>query len=88
MQPLTFARIHQYISMSVPMLWTRQNDVIGSLGLAVNASLERDGHEEESERTASSSRRRTSSGRRAAGSRAVNAWSRSAARSSSSTSPI
>ena len=48
-QPLTFARIHQYISMAVPMLWTRQNDVIGALGLAVNASRERDGHAEASE---------------------------------------
>jgi predicted TIM-barrel fold metal-dependent hydrolase len=49
-QPLTFARIHQYISMSVPMLWMRQRDGIGALGLAVNASRERDGHEEASER--------------------------------------
>jgi predicted TIM-barrel fold metal-dependent hydrolase len=49
-QPLTFARIHQYISMSVPMLWTRQTDAIGALGLALNASRERDGHEEASER--------------------------------------
>jgi uncharacterized protein len=49
-QPLTFARIHQYISMSVPMLWTRQPDAIGSLGLAVNASRDRDGHPEASER--------------------------------------
>jgi uncharacterized protein len=49
-QPVTFARIHQYISMAVPMLWLRQRDVIGALGLAVNASLERDGHAEESER--------------------------------------
>ncbi len=49
-QPLTFARIHQYISMSVPMLWTRQRDAIGALGLAVNAARERDGHEEASER--------------------------------------
>jgi predicted TIM-barrel fold metal-dependent hydrolase len=47
-QPLTFARIHQYISMSVPLLWLRQKDALGSLGLAVNASRERDGHEEES----------------------------------------
>jgi predicted TIM-barrel fold metal-dependent hydrolase len=47
-QPLTFARIHQYISMAVPLLWLRQRDAIGALGLAVNASLERDGHEEES----------------------------------------
>ena len=49
-QPLTFARIHHYVSMAVPMLWLRQGDVLGSLGLAVNASRERDGHEEESER--------------------------------------
>jgi predicted TIM-barrel fold metal-dependent hydrolase len=49
-QPLTFARIHQYISMAVPMLWTRQRDAIGALGLAVNASRERDGHEESSAR--------------------------------------
>lgn len=46
-QPLTFARIHQYISMAVPMLWLRQRDAIGALGLAVNASRERDGHAED-----------------------------------------
>lgn len=46
-QPLTFARIHQYISMAVPMLWLRQRDGIGALGLAVNASRERDGHPDE-----------------------------------------
>jgi predicted TIM-barrel fold metal-dependent hydrolase len=49
-QPLTFARIHQYISMAVPMLWTRQHDAIGALGLAVNAARERDGYGEASER--------------------------------------
>jgi len=50
-QPLTFARIHQYISMAVPMLWMRQRDAIGAIGLAVNASRERsNGHPEESER--------------------------------------
>jgi uncharacterized protein len=50
-QPLTFARIHQYISMAVPMLWTRQRDVVGALGLAVNAARERsNGHPEASER--------------------------------------
>jgi len=48
-QPLTFARIHQYISMAVPMLWLRQRDAIGALGLAANASRERDGHPAESE---------------------------------------
>jgi predicted TIM-barrel fold metal-dependent hydrolase len=47
-QPLTFARIHHYISMSVPMLWLRQRDALGALGLALNAARERDGHEEES----------------------------------------
>jgi predicted TIM-barrel fold metal-dependent hydrolase len=50
-QPLTFARIHQYISMAVPMLWLRQRDAIGAIGLAANASRERgNGHPEESER--------------------------------------
>jgi len=49
-QTLTFARIHQYISMAVPLLWLRQRDAIGALGLAVNASRERDGHVEEAER--------------------------------------
>jgi predicted TIM-barrel fold metal-dependent hydrolase len=50
-QPLTFARIHQYISMAVPMLWLRQRDAIGAIGLAVNASRERsNGHPEASER--------------------------------------
>jgi uncharacterized protein len=49
-QPLTFARIHQYISMAVPMLWLRQRDALGALGLAVNASRERNGYAEESGR--------------------------------------
>jgi hypothetical protein len=49
-QPLTFARIHQYISMAVPLLWLRQRDAIGALGLAVNASRERNGYFEEAER--------------------------------------
>ena len=35
--PLTFARIHQYLSMATPLLWTRQQDTIGVLGLALNA---------------------------------------------------
>ncbi len=46
-QPLTFARIHQYVSMAVPMLWLRQRDAIGALGLAVNAARERNGHADE-----------------------------------------
>jgi predicted TIM-barrel fold metal-dependent hydrolase len=50
-QPLTFARIHQYISMAIPMLWLRQRDALGTIGLAVNASRERgNGHPEEAER--------------------------------------
>ncbi len=49
-QPLTFARIHQYICMAVPMLWLRQRDGIGALGLAVNASRERNGYLDEAER--------------------------------------
>jgi predicted TIM-barrel fold metal-dependent hydrolase len=49
-QPLTFARIHQYLSMATPLLWTRQADTIGVLGLALNATYERNGHPEETER--------------------------------------
>ena len=49
--PLTFARIHQYLSMATPLLWTRQADTIGVLGLALNACDERsNGHREETER--------------------------------------
>ena len=39
--PITFARIHQYLSMATPLLWTRQADTIGVLGLALNACDER-----------------------------------------------
>jgi predicted TIM-barrel fold metal-dependent hydrolase len=46
-QPLTLARIHQYLSMATPLLWTRQPDSIGVLGLALNACAERDGHADE-----------------------------------------
>jgi uncharacterized protein len=48
-QPLTFARIHQYLSMATPLLWTRQADTIGVLGLALNACFECDGYREETE---------------------------------------
>jgi predicted TIM-barrel fold metal-dependent hydrolase len=51
-QPLTFARIHHYLAMATPLLWTRQSDTIGVLGLALNACAERDGHVEERERIA------------------------------------
>ncbi|HSO01954.1 MAG TPA: amidohydrolase family protein [Gaiellaceae bacterium] len=48
--PLTFARIHQYLSMATPLLWTRQADTIGVLGLALNACDERsNGHREETD---------------------------------------
>jgi predicted TIM-barrel fold metal-dependent hydrolase len=49
-QPIAFARIHQYLSMATPLLWTRQPDTIGVIGLALNACYERDGHEDERER--------------------------------------
>jgi predicted TIM-barrel fold metal-dependent hydrolase len=49
--PLTFARIHQYLSMATPLLWTRQADTMGVLGLALNACDERsNGHLEDTAR--------------------------------------
>ncbi len=38
--------------MTMPMLWLRQPDSIGSLGLAINACAERDGHPETVDRIA------------------------------------
>ncbi|HEY7017610.1 MAG TPA: amidohydrolase family protein [Gaiellaceae bacterium] len=49
-QPMSFARIHQYLSMATPLLWTRQADTIGVLGLALNACDDRDGHQEAQDR--------------------------------------
>ena len=49
-QPMQLARIHQYISMCTPLLWTRQPDTLGVLGLAINTCAERDGHPEEIDR--------------------------------------
>jgi predicted TIM-barrel fold metal-dependent hydrolase len=49
-QPMAFARIHQYLSMATPLLWTRQPDTIGVIGLALNATYDRDGHSDERER--------------------------------------
>jgi hypothetical protein len=46
-QPMTFARIHQYLSMAMPMLFIRQQDSFGALGLALNATHERNGHTQE-----------------------------------------
>jgi predicted TIM-barrel fold metal-dependent hydrolase len=49
-QPLTFARIHAYLSMATPLLWMRQADTIGVLGLALNACDERsNGYREQTE---------------------------------------
>jgi hypothetical protein len=44
---MVFARIHQYLSMATPLLWMRQPDSIGVLGLALNACEERDGRAQE-----------------------------------------
>jgi hypothetical protein len=38
--PLPLARIHAYIAMATPLLWMRQPDVAGGLGLALNAAHE------------------------------------------------
>jgi predicted TIM-barrel fold metal-dependent hydrolase len=48
-QPMALARIHQYLSMAMPMLFARQQDTFGALGLALNATNERNGHGEELE---------------------------------------
>ena len=42
-RPMQLARIHQYLSMTIPLLWTRQPDTIGVLGLAINTCAERNG---------------------------------------------
>ncbi len=49
-QPMALARVHQYLSMATPLLWTRQPDTIGVLGLALNACDERNGRPEELDR--------------------------------------
>jgi predicted TIM-barrel fold metal-dependent hydrolase len=43
-QPMTMARIHQYLSMATPLLWMNQADSVGVIGLALNAADERDGY--------------------------------------------
>jgi predicted TIM-barrel fold metal-dependent hydrolase len=48
-QSMTMARIHQYLSMAIPLLWTRQQDTVGVLGLALNACNEVDTHPSEQE---------------------------------------
>jgi predicted TIM-barrel fold metal-dependent hydrolase len=49
-QPMTLARIHQYLSMATPLLWMSQADSIGIIGLALNACDERDGYPEDLDR--------------------------------------
>jgi len=46
-QPLAQARIHHYLSMALPLLFTRQQDGFGALGLALNATEEPNGHHRE-----------------------------------------
>ncbi|HVA32377.1 MAG TPA: amidohydrolase family protein [Gaiellaceae bacterium] len=48
-QPLVLARIHQYLSMAMPLLFIRQQDNFGALGLALNACSEPNGHRGELE---------------------------------------
>jgi hypothetical protein len=48
-QPMALARIHQYLSMAMASLFARQQDTFGALGLALNATDERNGHVEELE---------------------------------------
>jgi uncharacterized protein len=36
--PTIFARLHGYLSMAVPLMWMRQPDTIGVLGLALNTT--------------------------------------------------
>ena len=49
-QPIQLVRIHTYLTMATPLLWTRQTDVVGAVGLALNAAAERDGDAEVCER--------------------------------------
>jgi hypothetical protein len=48
-QSMALARVHQYLSMATPLLWTRQQDTIGVIGLALNACYERNGYPKELE---------------------------------------
>src|SRR4051794_937754 len=49
-QPMQLARIHQYLSMATPLIWTSQPDTVGVLGLAINTCAERNGHGEQVDR--------------------------------------
>jgi predicted TIM-barrel fold metal-dependent hydrolase len=49
-QPTILARIHQYLSMATPLMWTRQPDTIGVLELALNTcDSPSNGYREETE---------------------------------------
>src|SRR2546421_474584 len=48
-QPMALARVHQYLSMATPLLWPRQPDTVGVVGLALNACAEPNGRVEEME---------------------------------------
>jgi predicted TIM-barrel fold metal-dependent hydrolase len=48
-QPITLARIHQYLSMVFPVIFAGQQDTFGALGLAINACSEPNGHHKELE---------------------------------------
>ena len=48
--PMQLARIHQYLSMATPLLWTRQPDTIGVLGLAINTCAEQNGYSDRADR--------------------------------------
>ncbi len=43
-QPMALARVHQYLSMAMTLLFTRQADSFGALGLALNACSLPNGH--------------------------------------------
>jgi predicted TIM-barrel fold metal-dependent hydrolase len=50
--PLQLLRIHQYLSMATPLLWARQPDTSGVLGLALSVCAERNGYAETVDRIA------------------------------------
>jgi len=49
-QPMQLARIHQYLSMATPLVWTSQADTVGVLGLAINVCAERNGYADQVDR--------------------------------------
>ena len=87
-QSMALARIHQYLSMATPLLWTRQPDTIGVLGLALNACDERNGKVAELEQIRELLTRAREAWRDAArGRRRRSGRRHTASRSGSSTSP-